>query len=74
MKLHDAIEKLIIHTGRPMTTTEIANKLNENKWYTKKDGSPIIPYQIHGRTKNYTRIFTRDGSLVSLKDERVTDD
>lgn len=69
MKLHEAIEKLIKDVGRPMTTNEIANRLNENKLYTKKDGSQITSFQIHGRTKNYTKIFIRDGSLVSLKDE-----
>lgn len=67
MKLHEAIEKLILETGRSMTTTEIANELNKNGWYKKKDGSVITAYQIHGRTKNYPQIFTRNGSKVSLK-------
>lgn len=68
MKLHEAIEKLILEGGRPMTTTEIACILNENQWYTKKDKSQITPYQIHSRTKNYSKIFSRNGSLVLLKD------
>ncbi len=66
MTLHDAIEKLLKQNGYPMTTTEIANELNRNKWYQKRDGSPIIPYQIHGRTKNYSKHFNRNGSTVSL--------
>ena len=48
--------------GRPMSTSEIADELNYNKWYQKKDGSPIIPYQIHGRTKNYPHLFKRINS------------
>ena len=71
MKLHEAIEKLIKDFGRPMTTNEIASMLNENEWYSKKDGSLITSFQIHGWTKNYTQIFNRDGSLVSLKDENL---
>lgn len=67
MTLHIAIEKLLIQQGRAMTTSEIAEALNKNSWYTKKDGSPIQPFQIHGRTRNYAHIFNRDGSLVSLK-------
>ena len=37
MTLHEAIIKLLKEKGTPMTTTEIANALNENKWYLKKD-------------------------------------
>lgn len=66
MTLHDAIEQLLKQVGRPMTTSEIANELNQNKWYQKKDGSNIDPFQIHGRTNNYSHIFNRNGSIVSL--------
>ncbi len=66
LTLHEAIIRLLKQEGRPMTTTEIAQKLNENKWYSKKDGSSIDPFQIHGRTKNYPQYFKREGSTVSL--------
>ena len=67
MTLHQAIEKLLVQQGRSMSTAEIADALNQNGWYTKQDGSPIQPFQIHGRTKNYHELFDRDGSKVSLK-------
>lgn len=51
--LHEAIIKVLLQFDRPMTTTEIANELNDNKWYIKKDASEISAFQIHGRTKNY---------------------
>lgn len=66
MTLHEAIEKLLRQTGRPMTTQQIADELNKNGWYQKKDGSTIQVFQIHGRTRNYANIFDRDGSTVSL--------
>lgn len=66
MTLHEAIEKLLKQTGQSMTTQQIADELNKNKWYKKKDGSTITAYQIHGRTKNYANIFDRNGSTVSL--------
>lgn len=66
MTLHEAIEKLLHSKGQPMTTQQIANELNINNWYKKKDGSQITAFQIHGRTKNYASIFNRNGSLVSL--------
>lgn len=71
MTLHEAIEKLLRQQGRPMTTIQIASELNKNKWYQKKDGSPIAPFQIHGRTRNYMNLFERDGSTVSLADKSI---
>lgn len=69
MTLHEAIIQLLRQTGRSMTTSEIAKQLNQLKWYSKKDGSAILPFQIHGRTRNYPQFFDREGSLVSLRSE-----
>ena len=69
MTLHEAIEKLLRQQGRPMTTADIAFELYKNKWYQKKDGSPITPFQIHGRTRKFPHLFNRDGSTVSLADK-----
>jgi len=73
MKLHEAIEKLLRLIDRHMTTTEIANELNKNGWYQKRDGSPITAFQIHGRVKNYSHLFNRDGTTISLKGYRNID-
>jgi hypoxanthine-DNA glycosylase len=72
MTLHEAIEKLLRQTRRSMTTQQIADGLNKNGWYQKKDGSTIEAFQIHGRTRNYTNIFYRDGSAVSLIGQSMT--
>lgn len=72
MTLHEAIEKLLRQTGRPMTTQQIADELNKNGWYQKKDGSTIQAFQILGRTRNYANIFDRDGSIVSLIGQSIT--
>jgi hypothetical protein len=34
-----------------MTRQEIADEINERKLYSKKDGTPVTAFQIHGRTK-----------------------
>lgn len=71
MTLHAAIEKLLLQKGHPMTTRQIADELNNNNWYQKKDGSEITAFQIHGRTKNYATIFNRNGSTVSLVGQKL---
>lgn len=66
MKLHDTIVKLLEIYDRPLSTNEISEELNQNKWYQKNDDSKITVLQIHGRTKNYAHLFKRDGRMVSL--------
>jgi len=66
MVLHEAMVKLLQQTGQPMTTQQIADELNKNGWYKKKNGSKIIAYQIFGRAENYPHLFTRNGSMISL--------
>ncbi|MEK0338300.1 MAG: hypothetical protein QQN41_12785, partial [Nitrosopumilus sp.] len=77
MKLHEAIVKVLQTKNGSMTTQEIADELNRNKWYQKKDKSTITAYQIHGRTKssgNYTHLFERNGTTVSLADKTFKTD
>ena len=73
MYLHEAMEKLFRQVGRSMTTKEIAEKLNENKWYRKADGSLITPYQIYGRAKGYPELFYDGGEKYSAE-EWIVDD
>lgn len=67
MTLHQAIIQVLQQKGHTMSTQEIADVLNQNKWYTKGDGSAIAAFQIHGRTRKYPHLFNRAGSMVSLK-------
>jgi hypothetical protein len=72
MTLHEAIEKLLKEKGRSMTTSEITEDLNKNLWFTKKDGSEICQFQVHGRTHSQSHLFDRDAAMVSLKNQSDT--
>ena len=67
MTLHEAIIKLLQQNGHAMSTQDIADALNRNKWYEKKDRSAITNFQSHRRTHNYPQYFDRNGSMVSLR-------
>ncbi|UUV20651.1 GIY-YIG nuclease family protein [Paenimyroides aestuarii] len=71
MTLHEAIEKVLRQKGMSMTTQQIADELNENNWYNKRDGSKILAFQIHGRTRNYSHLFKREGASVSLIEKSI---
>lgn len=66
MTLHNAIKKILQNKGQRMTTKEIADELNKNGLYKKRDQTEITDFQVHGRTKNYPSIFKRNGVIVSL--------
>jgi len=66
MTLHEAIMIILREHGSPMSTRAIADELNRRKLYSKKDGSSINDFQVHGRTRNHPDIFCRTGSRVSL--------
>ena len=65
--LHDEIVTILRETGQPMTTAELADAVNKRGIYTKRDKSPVTSFQIHGRTRNYPRLFDRDGQMVHLR-------
>ena len=70
--LHEEIASILSGSGREwMTTTEIADEVNRRSRYHKRDGSLVSPYQIHGRTRNYSTLFERDGSRVRLRREAM---
>ena len=66
MTLHEAIVEVLETKKQAMSTQAIADELNKTKTYQKKDGSKITAFQIHGRTRNYSQLFERDGKMVSL--------
>jgi hypothetical protein len=74
MTLHEAIRRLLFEAGGSLTTKEIAILLNKNGWYKKKDNSVITSFQIHGRVKNYPKIFHMEGSRVSLMEHLKSQD
>lgn len=66
--LHEEIAAILAESDEEwMTTSSIASRVNVRGRYQKSDGSPVTPYQIHGRTKSYPKLFERDGSRVRLR-------
>ena len=58
MKLHEAIQEVIRQSGRPLTYSEIAQRVNQEGLYSRKDGRSVPASQISARVKNYPALFT----------------
>lgn len=67
MTLHEAIQQALLQAGKSLTTAQIADILNANSWYSKKDGSDIKTSQVAARVKSNSHLFNTNNSLVGLK-------
>lgn len=66
MTLHEAIEIVLQETGIPMTTREIAGRINKRKLYTRGDKQPVPTSQIGARVKNYPNLFLKENGKIRL--------
>lgn len=70
--LHEEIRDILEREGnRWMTTSELADRVSYRGRYRKRDGSSVSRFQIHGRTRNYSHLFERNGSLVRVIPEQA---
>jgi len=68
LTLHEAIAVILKKSGNDWThVKDLAQAVNEQGLYTKRDGSPVQSNQIHARTKNYTQLFEKEGPMVRLR-------
>lgn len=66
MTLHEAIEQVLQTNGKPMSTGEIAEIINNKQLYIRKDNMPIQAAQIAARIGNYPNLFTRYNGKINL--------
>jgi hypothetical protein len=70
--LHDELVRILELNGRePMTSAELADTINAEGRYRKKDGSAVTSSQISARVSKYARLFQRaDDGRVGLRPPR----
>lgn len=66
MTLHDAMEKVLLEAGRPLSARELSGQINTAGLYRKRDGSPVQPGQVHARARKYPHLFTQASGVISL--------
>src|SRR5690606_9742941 len=73
MTLHEAIEQVLQNAGKPLFSRDIADIINNQKLYKRKDGLPVSASQVTTRANNYTKLFTREvGKIKLVKDDIVS--
>lgn len=70
--LHEEIRDILESQGNQwMTTSDLASRVNVRGRYRKRDGSAVSRFQIHGRTRNNSHLFERNGSRVRVIPEQA---
>ena len=66
MTLHEAIQQALLQAGKALNASDIAEALNANSWYSKKDGSDIKSSQVTARVKSNSHLFSNTNGLIGL--------
>lgn len=66
MTLHEAIEKILFDSGRPLSISLITEKLNETTLYRRKDNKKVDAAQIHTTIRQYRNLFDNINNQIFL--------
>lgn len=70
LTLHEGIVEVLRAGGnRPLTAGELADQVNIQRLYRRKDGAPVDGGQVHARVQAYPRLFVREGGRIRLRAE-----
>jgi signal transduction histidine kinase len=73
MTLHQAIEQVLQNAKKPLLSRDIADIINNQKLYKRKDGLPVSASQVTTRANNYSKLFTKEAGKIKLvKDDIVS--
>jgi len=64
MKLHEAIDRVLQSSKRPMKTREIADVINQRNLYQRADRKPLPSSQVGARAKNYPDLFFKSDGMI----------
>src|ERR1035437_2196445 len=72
MTLHEAIEQVLKESDYSLSAKDIASKINDEKLYTRKDGSLVKPVQIYARISHYENLFEiQPNKLIALVNKNI---
>lgn len=70
MTLHEALAVVLRSQGnRWMSARELADAVNEQGLYQRRDRAPVPSSQVHARTRNYSAMFERSSALIRLRSQ-----
>lgn len=66
MKIEEAIVYVIVKRNGGMTTEQIAEAINRQRLYKRKDGQPMTSQQVYAVICRYPSMFTKEAGRIML--------
>lgn len=66
MKIEEAIVYILTSGRRGMTTTQIADSINEQRLCQRREGRLVSCAQVYAVVSHNPEVFTREGGLIHL--------
>jgi hypothetical protein len=67
LTLHEAMQRVLTASGHPMTARELADAINRQGLYQRRDGDPLDSGQVHARVHRYSKLFRSDRGQIDLR-------
>ena len=67
MTLHEAMVQVLTDAGHPMTSRELADAVNGQGLYSRRDGTGVPANQISARANRYPHLFMRTSRGLALQ-------
>ena len=66
MKIEEAIVYCLATSNRGMRTEQIADKINKDRLYLRKDGQPVTSKQVYAVICRYPDMFVKSEGRIML--------
>lgn len=66
MKIEEAIVYVIASRNGGMTTDQIAEAINSQQLYLRKDGQPVTSKQVYAVICRFPAVFIKEGGRIML--------
>ncbi|MGM9796941.1 MAG: hypothetical protein ACI3ZY_05095 [Parabacteroides sp.] len=66
MKIEEAILYVLVRRNGGMTTDQIADTINQQGLYHRKDGQPVTSKQVYATVCHFPAMFTKEGGRIML--------
>lgn len=66
MKIEEAIVYCLTSSGRGMRTEQIADMINRQRLYVRKDGNPVTSAQVYRIIYMYPQVFVKAEGRIML--------
>lgn len=66
MTLPEAITYALVRRNGGLTTWQLADQINRNRWHVRQDGSPVTSAQIYATIMRYPSQFCKAEGRIML--------